>query len=155
MKQYKKCEIERIITQINKDFEIVEYNKELYRNKNEKYKVFIHTLFSMENVNISDKDIDIYISERKKYGRYVACINLSDKYSQNILIKEIERILEKIEFKKNYKKSPDEYKSFRDITKIYDYDDERQLQILELASNDKYIMKELNNDITKNNIELI
>lgn len=143
MKQYKKREIERIITQINKDFEIVEYNKELYRNKNEKYKVFIHTLFSMGNAYISDKDIDIYINERKEYGRYVACINLSDKYPQSMLVKEMERILEKIEFKKNCKKSPDEYKSFRDITKIYDYDDERQLQILELAFNDKYIMKDI------------
>lgn len=138
-KRYKRSE--NIINQGNEELEIVSYNKELYRSKCKGYEMFISTLFSSKKADISDKDIEIYRKEIKKYGKYIAYINLSEKYPQNLLIGEIERIIEKIEFRKNCKGTLEKYKCFKNITKIYDYDDKRQLQILELAFKSKYIKK--------------
>lgn len=136
-KRYKRSE--NIINQGNEELEIVSYNKELYRSKCKGYKMFIDILSSSKKAEISDKDIEIYREEIKKYGKYIAYINLSEKYPQNLLVGEIERIIEKIEFRKNCKGTPEKHKCFKDITKIYDYDDKRQLQILELAFKSKYI----------------
>ena len=63
----------------------------------------------------------------------------------------MERISQKIEFKTYCEKKSELYKNYKEICNEYDYDDERQLEILKLTFYEKYIIR----DITEENeIEL-
>ena len=86
-------------------------------------------------------DIEIFQNETKNKGFLVACNNLKQKYSNNKLINEMERISQKIEFQKHYKRNPG-----KKFSESYDFDDEREPEILKLAFNNKYITKELIED---------
>lgn len=149
-KRYEKDEAERII-QAKNELEVVNYQKELYKSKNEGFKLFVKALIVQENDNISNKDIEIFEKELKAEGMFVAFSNLKNKYPLNTLINEMERISQKIEFKTYCEKKPELYKNYKEICNEYDYDDERQLEILKLAFYEKYIIR----DITEENeIEL-
>lgn len=146
-KKYEKENAENIIKNRNDEFEIVDFNKELYKIKNERFKIFVKTLALQENTTILDEDIELFEKEVKIEGITVACCNLNDKYPTNRLLSEMERISQKIEFKTNCKKRPEEYKSYKDISESYDYDDEREFEILKLAFYEKYITKEIIDEI--------
>ena len=121
--------------------EILQYNRELYKIKNERFKLFVKALLSQENTDIMNIDIEIFQNETKNKGFLVACNNLKQKYSNNKLINEMERISQKIEFQKHYKRNPG-----KKFSESYDFDDEREPEILKLAFNNKYITKELIED---------
>lgn len=141
-KRYEKQDAENII-QNSEELEVVNYQKELYKLKNENFKMFANALTVQEEIEILNKDIEIFEKELKTDGIYIACSNLKDKYPQNSLIMEMERISQKVEFKTHCEKKPELYKSYKDICKEYDYDDERQLEILKLTFYEKYITRDI------------
>lgn len=136
-KRYEKQDAEKLLD-CYKDFEAVEYNKELYKIKNERFKIFVKALLAQENTEIADEDIEIFQYEEKNKGILIACSNLKEKYSNNTLLDEMKRISKKIEYRNIYKSNPG-----KDISESYDYDDSRQMEILKLAFNEKYIINEI------------
>ena len=139
-KRYEKEDAEKNI-QNNEELEVVNYQKELYKLRNESFKLFVNALIVQEETNISNEDIVAFEIELKNKGIYVACNNLKDKYPQNILINEMDRISQKMEFKAHCDKKPESYKNYKELCKEYDYDDERQLEILKLTFYEKYITR--------------
>ena len=141
-KRYEKEDAENIIKNKN-ELEVVNYQKELYKSKNEGFKLFAKALIVQENDDISNEDIELVEKELKSDGMYVACSSLKNKYPQNTLINEMERISQKLEFKTHCEKKPELYKNYKEICKEYDYDDERQLEILKLTFYEKYITRDI------------
>ena len=127
----------------NKEFETVKYASELYKIKNERFKIFVKTLINQENSEILENDIKIFTKALKNEDMLTGFCDLKEKYPQNNLINEIERILQKIEFKNIYKGNPEKSKIYKEFCEEYDYDEERQFDILKLAFDEKYINKEL------------
>lgn len=151
----KKCtisEANNIVNLKQEEYEIVSYKQELYKIKNERFKLFVNSLLLQESSNIIEEDIRIFYKELKKEGIYIACDNLNKKYPENKLVNELERISQKIEFKNNCNGKPCKYKGFKEICESYDYDDERELDILLLAFKEKYINIELSEE-NENEIE--
>lgn len=150
-KKYTKQEAEIIIEPKQEDYEVVLFKQELYRIKNERFKIFVNTLLLQENTNILPEDIKIFSKELKEDGIYIASSNLNIKYPENKLINEMERISQKIEFKNNCNGIPSKYKAYKDICEEYDYDDERELDILLLNFKEKYmnieILEEYENEL--------
>lgn len=144
-KRFEKEDAEKMI-QANKELEVVNYQKELYKLKNESFKLFVNALIVQEETDILNEDIEAFEKELKSDGMYIACSNLKDKYPQNALINEMDRISQKIEFKTHCKKRPELYKGYKDICTDYDYDDERQLEILKLTFYEKYITRDITED---------
>lgn len=136
-KKYEKEDAEKILIS-HKELEIVDYNKELYRIKNERFKLFVKALVLQENTEIIDEDINKFQKEIIDNGFLISCCSLKQKYPDNRLVDEMERIARKIEFKNHYKRNPG-----KEISETYDYDDDRQLEILKLAFNEKYVTKEI------------
>lgn len=150
-KKYTKQEAEIIIKPKHKEYEIVVFKQELYKIKNERFKIFVNTLLSQENTNILQEDIKIFSKELKEEGIFIASSNLSNKYPENKLVNEMERISQKIEFKNNCNGIANKYKTYKDICEDYDYDDERELDILILNFKEKYmnieILEEYENEL--------
>lgn len=140
-KRYEKEEAENIIQNKN-ELEVVNYKKELYKSKNESFKLFTKALIVQED-DISNRDIETFEKELKSDGIYIACSRLKNKYPKNTLINEMERISQKLEFKTHCEKKPELYKNYKEICKEYDYDDERQLEILKLTFYEKYITRDI------------
>lgn len=145
-KKFTMTEAKNLLDLESEEYEIVSYKQELYKIKNERFKIFVNSLVLQENTYILQEDIKLFYEELKKEGIFVACNNLNNKYPENKLVNELERICQKIEFKNNCNGIPEKYKNYKDICESYDYDDERELDILVLAFKEKYINIELSEE---------
>lgn len=150
-KRFTKEDAQTIIESKYEECEIVLFKQELYKIKNERFKIFVNALLLQENTSILPEDIKIFAKELKEDGIYIASSNLNNKYPENKLINEIDRISQKIEFKKNCNGIPSKYKAYKDICEEYDYDDEREVDILLLNFKEKYmnieILEEYENEL--------
>lgn len=175
-KKYTKSEAEKIIRK--DEFEIVNYNEELYKSKERKYKLY-SKLISNEDYNIKKDDL-IYFIEEYEFapdgsGKFTSYISLKEEYPNSKLIDEIVRIGQIIKHKNNViwhealkelakdkefndgiynkvvltekdEKQYKESKTFLEIMKKkfpYDYDVEKQYEMLDTAFREKYISKEI------------
>ncbi len=175
-KRYSKNEIEKLIG-LN-DFEVINYEEELYKSKEEKYKLYIGVI-SNEECNIKKDDLISFLEEYEfaadGSGKFTSYLSLKEQYPNSKLIDEIVRIGKIIEHQnivimykalveiskdKEFnainnntvvitKDNINEYnqsKIYLEIMKEkydYDYDAEKQYQILDETFRDKYITEEL------------
>lgn len=144
-KRYTRQEANKILDLKPVEYEIVSYKQETYKIKNERFKMFVNSLLQ-EDASILQEDIKVFYEELKNDGKFIAYNNLNNKYPENKLVKEIERLLQKVEFKNNCNGIPENYKCYKDICESYDYDDERELDILVLAFKEKYINIEISEE---------
>lgn len=175
-KKYTKSEAKEIIEK--DEFEIVNYNEELYKSKEEKYKLYIGAI-SKEDYNIKKDDLICFLQEYEfaadGSGKFTSYIELKSDYPNSKLIDEIVRIGEiikhkdivkwheaRVELSKDvefnlrnnvrYNITPEDIeqyeksKNFLEIMKEkfpYDYDIEKQYEILDTTFREKYISKEI------------
>ena len=141
-KRYEGEDAENIMQGKN-ELEVVKYQKELYKSKNEGFKLFAKALITQDDEDILNEDIEIFERELKTNGISVACNNLKNKYPQNILVNEMDRIAQKVQLKPDCDKKTEICKTYKELSKEYDYDDERQLEILKLTFYEKYITRDI------------
>lgn len=175
-KRYNKKKIEKLVGLNN--FEVINYEEELYKSKEKKYKIYVGVI-SNEECNIKKDDLISFLEEYEfatdGNGKFTSYLSLKEQYPDSKLIDEIVRIGEIIyhqnivimyealveiskdeEFniKNNNtvvitKDNTNEYnqsKIYLEIMKEkydYDYDAEKQYQILDETFRDKYITEEL------------
>lgn len=101
-KKYTKKEAEKL--EIAKEFEVVNYNEEIYNSKEEKYKMYIGVIAN-EDFNIKKDDL-IYFLEEYEFaadgsGKYTSYIALKEDYPNCKLIDEIVRVGEIVKHKNN------------------------------------------------------
>lgn len=153
-----------------KEFEVVDYKEELNKIKDERYKLFAKSI-AINQEAIEENDLKKFIFESGKEGRFYSYLQLEHNYPNNKLITEIVRIIYSIkneafifdynfknktnkdknsetkfnitsEMKEQYKESK-EYLENMKKEYTYDYDYNKQFEILDKEFKDKYISKEL------------
>lgn len=175
-KKYGKKELAKIVG--IEDLEIVSYEEELYKSKENKYKLYVEVI-SNEDFNIKKDDLICFLQEYEfaadGSGKFTSYIELKEQYSNSKLIDEIVRIGEIIKHKEivkwheaivelskdvkfnlqnnvNYNITPEDIKHYQASKEFlknmkekfsYDYDVERQYEILETVFKEKYITKEI------------
>lgn len=167
-KRYTKKGAEKLKKEI-REFEIVNYEEELYNSKDEKFNILVETI--AKNVEpIEKNDLIDFMFNRKVEG-FDSYIELQQDYPNNRLISEITRTINaiknelivfdyeskrkimrdkncttKFDFTKEkteqYKKSKIFLEKMRDLYK-YDYDYNKQFQILDKKFKEKYISEEV------------
>lgn len=175
-KKYSKKELDKIVG--IKNFEIVNYEKELYRSKENKYKLYVEVI-SNEDFKIKKDDLICFLQEYEfaadGSGKFTSYIELKEEYPNSKLIDEIVRIGEIIKHKEivkwheaivelskddefnmknnvNYNIAPEDIKQYKESKRVleimkekfpYDYDVEKQYELLDTTFREKYISKEI------------
>lgn len=175
-KRYSKREAEEKVK--SKDFEIINYEEELYKSKEAKYKLYVEVI-SDENYNIKKNDLICFLEEYEfaadGSGKFTSYIELKKDYPNSKLIDEIVRVGEIIKHKEvvkwheaiaelskdvefnlknnvNYNITPEDIEQYEKSKRLletmkekfpYDYDIEKQYEILDTTFKEKYISKEL------------
>lgn len=129
-KKYTKSEAEDICE--NKEFKYVKYAEENYKFMDEAYKTYIKAIIETEiNLDIDKNDLIPLIENRgNELKNDMIYFELQEKYPNNKLLDELYRVICNIE--KVEKTSID-----------FDYDYERQKELLVEAFNEKYLSDEL------------
>lgn len=175
-KRYTKEEAEKVVEL--KDFEIINYDEELYKSKEEKYKLYIEVM-SEENYDIKKDDLICFLEEYEftadGSGKFTSYIELKKDYPNSKLIDEIVRMGEIIKYKDivkwhearvelskdiefnlknnvNYNITSEDVEQYEKSKRFletmkekfpYDYDIEKQYEMLDKAFREKYISKEI------------
>lgn len=175
-KRYSKKDAEEKVK--SKDFEIINYEEELYKSKEEKYKLYVEVI-SDEDYNIKKDNLICFLEEYEfaadGSGKFTSYIELKKDYPNSKLIDEIVRVGEIIKHKEivkwhearvelskdiefnlknnvNYNITPEDIEQYEKSKRFletmkekfpYDYDIEKQYEILDTAFREKYISKEI------------
>lgn len=153
-----------------REFEIVDFKEELNKIKDERYKLFAKSL-AINQGEIEENDLKKFILESGEEGRFYPYLQLQQIYPNNKLVTEISRIIYSIKneafifeynFKNKVNKDKNSETKFNITTEIkekykeskeyienmkkqyaYDYDYNKQFEILDKEFKNKYINKDL------------